>query len=261
MSSRREQKSRARAERLAREAKLRALQARRRRLIRVASSVGATALVAAVAIAIAASSQTKAFRLSSTARLRTAPLRSLGALRSPGSAGALGPEGVPIPVAPDLASTSSDATGGSVGGIQCLGAEQLAFHIHAHLTVFVNGVARRVPYAVGITSPQAEQTPTGTFVGGGNCFYWLHTHAADGIIHIESPVQHTFTLGNFFAVWGQPLGPGRVGPVTGPVTAIFNGRRYLGDPRDIPLLAHAQIQLDVGRPLVAPVSITFPSGL
>lgn len=31
--------------------------------------------------------------------------------------------------------------------------------------------------------------------------------------------------------------------------------------RDHPLLAHAQIQLDVGRPLIAPEHITFPQGL
>ncbi len=37
----------------------------------------------------------------------------------------------------------------------------------------------------------------------GGCFYWLHTHTEDGIIHIESPVQRTFTLGHFFAIWGR----------------------------------------------------------
>jgi hypothetical protein len=45
------------------------------------------------------------------------------------------------------------------------------------------------------------------------------------------------------------------------VTAFFDGRRYVGSPRDIPLSARAQIQLDVGHPLVAPDSIVFPPGL
>jgi hypothetical protein len=36
---------------------------------------------------------------------------------------------------------------------------------------------------------------------------------------------------------------------------------YRGNPRDIPLNAHAQIQLEVGAPLVSPESITFPNGL
>ena len=45
------------------------------------------------------------------------------------------------------------------------------------------------------------------------------------------------------------------------MTAFFDGRHYLGNPRGIPLLARAQIQLDVGRPLVAPETIDFPPGL
>ena len=98
-------------------------------------------------------------------------------------------------------------------------------------------------------------------MGGGKCFYWLHTHAADGIIHIESPVKRIFTLGDFFDVWGQRLSGRQVGPATGTVTAIYNGRAYKGSPRDIPLAAHAQIQLEVGRPLVAAVKIKFPNGL
>jgi len=40
---------------------------------------------------------------------------------------------------------------------------------------------------------------------------WLHTHAADGIIHTESPVERTYTLGDFFDIWGQPLGRHQVG--------------------------------------------------
>jgi hypothetical protein len=43
--------------------------------------------------------------------------------------------------------------------------------------------------------------------------------------------------------------------------AFFDGRSYLGNPRDIPLLAQAQIQLDVGRPLVAPETIDFSQGV
>jgi hypothetical protein len=60
---------------------------------------------------------------------------------------------------------------------------------------------------------------------------------------------------------GQPLGPDRAGPARGHVTAIYNGHAYQGNPRDVPLTAHAQIQLEVGRPLIAPASITWPPGL
>jgi len=52
-----------------------------------------------------------------------------------------------------------------------------------------------------------------------------------------------------------------VGPATGPVAAIYIGELYEGNPRNIPLNAHAQIQLEVGRPRVAPQRITFPPSL
>jgi hypothetical protein len=191
----------------------------------------------------------------------TAPLSTLGALKPAPAAGALGPEGVPIPIAAPLAGASGAATGQRVDGISCQSSEQTLFHIHAHLTVFVNGMPRQVPAGIGIPGAQAQDTARGPFISAGTCFYWLHTHAADGIIHIESPVQRAYTLGNFFDEWRQPLGPRQVGPARGKVTAIYDGKVYLGNPRDIPLTAHAQIQLEVGRPLIAPQHIAFPAGL
>jgi hypothetical protein len=174
----------------------------------------------------------------------------------------LGPEGVPIPTAPALTGPGRPALGVRVDGISCGAIEQLAFHIHAHLTIFVSGRQRRVPAGVGIGAPRTVvPTPSGEFVSGGTCFSWLHTHAADGIIHIESPVQRAFTLGDFFDVWKQPLGPRHIGSTTGRVTAFLDGRPYHSNPRDIPLTRHAQIQLDIGHPAVAPVSIRFPQGL
>ena len=78
------------------------------------------------------------------------------------------------------------------------------------------------------------------------------------IIHSESPVKRTYTLGEFFDIWGEPLDLNRVGPARGRVRALFNGRLFTGNPRDIPLLAHAQPQLEVGPPLLAPEKIAFP---
>jgi hypothetical protein len=184
---------------------------------------------------------------------------SLGRLAPPGYSGAIGPENVPIAPGPALAAPHT--TGRPIDGISCSTGEQVAFHIHAHLTVFVNGMSVEVPAAVGIANPQAQSTPEGLFIGAGSCFYWLHTHAADGIVHVESPVRATYTLGQFFDIWGEPLGTHQVGPATGVVTAFYNGQHWTGSPRDIPLNAHAQIQLDVGSPLVASESIQFPNGL
>jgi hypothetical protein len=185
-----------------------------------------------------------------------APLSTLGKLVPPPPLGSVGPEGPPLESGPNLAPAGSPGPGASVDGISCQGGEQTLFHIHARLTLFLNGKSEKVPYGVGIADPQAEQTTRGPFVANGACFSWLHTHAADGIVHIESPVERTFTLGNFFDIWGQPLSRTQVGPANGTVTALFNGQVWLGDPRNIPLKAHAQIQLEVGRPLVAPVRIS-----
>jgi hypothetical protein len=193
--------------------------------------------------------------------LSLAPPRTLGPLKPASSPGPLGPESVPIPGAAPLATTATKTTGQAVDGIGCQTSEQTIFHIHAHLTIFINGSPRQVPAGIGIPGAQAQNTAQGSFIGSGTCFYWLHTHAADGIIHIESPIHRIYTLGNFFDEWGQPLGPDQVGPVAGHVTALYNGQVYKGNPRDIPLNAHAQIQLEIGTPLIAPESITWPSGL
>ena len=124
-----------------------------------------------------------------------------------------------------------------------------------------DGRQRLVPYGIGIVPPyQLQSTKDGPFVAGGSKFYWLHTHDDTGVIHIESPVQRTFTLANFFDIWHQPLGPSQVGPATGPVTTFVNGHQVAGDPRDVPLGQHDVIQLDVGS--VVPFQpYTFTNGL
>jgi hypothetical protein len=163
---------------------------------------------------------------------------------------------------PAVLASAGEPRGRAVNGIQCQTTEQIAFHIHAHLAVFVDGRQRIVPEGIGIAPPRTEQrTPGGPFVVGGSCLYWLHSHTPDGIIHIESPQQRNYALGDYFAIWGQPLGPQQVGPARGPVTAYLNGRRVLGNPASVPLKSHAVIQLDVGSPVVRPARFTFPAGL
>ena len=242
-------------------AQMRAAEARRRKQRMWLASVGAIVVVAAAVVGITLALTGGSKPTTSTPQLKLAALSTLGTLQPAPSPGAVGPEAVPIPNAAPLTGLASAATGQTLDGISCQTSEQTLFHIHAHLTVFVDGKQRRIPAAIGIPGAQAQSTPQGQFIGAGSCFYWLHTHAADGIIHIESPVQRTYTLGDFFDEWGQPLGPDRVGPATGHVVALYNGKVYQGNPRDIPLTAHAQIQLEVGSPLIAPQTIAFPSNL
>ena len=183
---------------------------------------------------------------------------SSAAAGTTGSQPAVGPEGVVLETGPVLAPASTTTPGTTTAdGIQCAPIEQLAYHIHSHLQVYVNGQPRQLPAAIGLIGPVAEQTPNGYFYGAQKCYYWLHTHTNDGIIHIESPTARIYTLGDFFDEWRQPLSATQVGPATGKVTAFFNGKRWTKSPRAIPLLPHGVIQLDVGTPIVPYQTVSF----
>jgi len=190
-----------------------------------------------------------------------APLSSLGKLRPAPDPGTPGAEGFPIPDAAALAPAFSvSRRTKTVDGIGCQSNEPLRSHVHTHLTLFVSGKPRKLPAGIGIWPPlPAKEVESGQFfVTPKYCFSWLSTHFADGIVHTEAPVARSFVLGELFDVWGQPLSRRRVGPARGNVTAIVNGKVWTGDPRKIPLVSHTQIQLEVGRPLIAPQAVTWP---
>ena len=167
-----------------------------------------------------------------------------------------GPEVVGVPSAPLLSDLHDAAIGQNIDGIQCNSDEQVILHIHTHLSIFVNGQPRMIPYGIGIPGFQTVRTKYGPYVATSSCWYWLHTHADDGVIHIEviRRNQH-FTLGQFFDIWGVPLSATQVGPAMGPVTAFLNGQVVHGNLRDLPLASHDEIQLDVGSPLAAPYKV------
>lgn len=140
----------------------------------------------------------------------------------------------------------------TIAGIQCNQSEGAVTHIHQHLAIYDKGTPVAVPAGIGIDDARS-------------CLFWLHTHDASGVIHVESPNRGaTYTLGQFFDVWGQPLSGTRVASVTATgshrVRAYVNGHLYAGDPRAIPLTAHERITLEVGPPWVTPPSFTFPQG-
>ncbi len=69
------------------------------------------------------------------------------------------------------------------------------FHIHPHLTIIVNGAEQTIPANTGISL---------------TCMHPLHTHDDTGTIHVESPIQRDFTLGDFFAVWKKTFNKGQI---------------------------------------------------
>jgi len=138
-------------------------------------------------------------------------------------------------------------SGQPVAGISCDAMEGNRIHIHQHLLILDHGNAVPVPDNVG--RPLS-----------GECLYWLHTHTPDGVIHIESPANRTFTLGDFFQIWGQPLSTTRAASAFGnngaKLKVWVDGKPYAGDPTKIPLVAHADIVIEAGPPYPAPTAFT-----
>lgn len=226
--------------------------------ITVVTAVVTAAVLVAAGLLVAGGGSEPPVRASTDTTPVAAP-RAGGAATAPED---IGPEGVPLLRGPSLGPARSPAPGKSSGGIPCGATEQLTYHVHARLSLFVDGKPRSVPLGIGIGPPvKITQNRRGPFASGGGCFSFLHTHASDGIIHIEAPSRITFKLGQFFDVWRQRLDRRHLGSKSGRVVAYVNGKRFRGDPRAIPLRKHAQIQLEIGQPLVAPPRIKFPAGL
>src|SRR5579859_2509976 len=49
----------------------------------------------------------------------------------------------------------------AVNGVTCDSSEQLVYHVHAHLSMYINGQPVALPQQIGIAPD-------------GSCFYWLH---------------------------------------------------------------------------------------
>ena len=131
-----------------------------------------------------------------------------------------------------------------VEGIECDTTEYSVFHVHAHLDIFVNGHPLTIPALIGIE--------------GNTCLYWLHTHATDGVLHIESPQERGFTLGQFFNIW-QSTSTG-LPPSEEPIIYV-NGQVVTTSLKDTPLHAHDEIVLVYGNPPTnIPAFYQFPEG-
>jgi hypothetical protein len=127
-----------------------------------------------------------------------------------------------------------------VDNIACQTHEQLAYHIHAHLSIYVDDKPVSLPANVGIASDQS-------------CIYWLHTHDSSGVIHIESPNANTYSLGTFFTEWDDhfsQLGyPSQLNTTDG-WQVYVDGKPYNGDFHKIQLVAHKLITLAYNSPKI-----------
>lgn len=123
-------------------------------------------------------------------------------------------------------------TRAEAAGLRNVWGEPLAEHVHTHLTVLDGATPVTVPGDVGHSARRHFAAE-------------LHTHDTSGILHVESPTQQTFTLGQFFDEWDVSLGAGHVGGLRGELTVWVDGHRYLGNPRSIELTNRRQVVLAV----------------
>jgi hypothetical protein len=102
--------------------------------------------------------------------------------------------------------------------------EGVAQHLHVPVYVYVQGEPVEIPANVGVATDAVSP---------------IHTHDAQGTVHVESAEVRDFTLGQFFDVWGVRLTGDCVGGscATGDAAVrVFSGGEEVGgDPRDVVL--------------------------
>lgn len=84
----------------------------------------------------------------------------------------------------------------------------LVMHWHVQLNITVRGEPRLVSAPIGLASGIWVDHSLDEFGFPGASP--LHTHSPTGRVHIESNAVRDYTLTEFFAIWGQPLGPDRL---------------------------------------------------
>lgn len=130
-----------------------------------------------------------------------------------------------------------------------LPAEGPTMHDHANVRIFVHGSREPVPADIGIDPSGAVQS--------------VHTHDDSGTVHLESSVARTFTLGEFFGVWGVRLTPSCLGAYcndgTNELRVYVDGNEVTGDPRDVGLDDQSVVVVTYGTAdeLPSPIPSTF----
>jgi hypothetical protein len=152
--------------------------------------------------------------------------------------------------------------------------EHLAYHVHSHLDLFVNGAHLKIPAGIGIDTHDmavhSGKMGDGSTAYGGIikcprvCISPLHTHADLGVLHTETDKPVPNRLGQFFVQWGVRLDRSCVGGYCRPdsIRVYVNGKRYLGDPRRILLADRSEIAIVIGSlpkkiPSIFPASATL----
>jgi hypothetical protein len=143
----------------------------------------------------------------------------------------------------------------SVGRMRCTAGP--GARVLAHVELFAGGLVVPVPPGIGVAPPLVRR---GAYVRGGRCSYPVRTTEPTGLLELSGGAR--LTLGDLFAVWGQPLSRTRLAAFSAtarsPVRAYLDGRPWRRDPRALPLAAGAVVVLEVGRYVAPHASYRFP---
>ncbi len=132
-----------------------------------------------------------------------------------------------------------------------LSREGTTMHIHSHVGISINGKTIKIPADIGVNRISGFMSS-------------IHTHEQNGIVHIESPVIRTFTLGQFFDVWGVRFSSDCIGGYCSDsktsLSVYVDGKKYNGNPRIIPLKERGSIFVMYGNKAstTQPVLYKFP---
>jgi len=139
-------------------------------------------------------------------------------------------------------------------GLPAMSSEGSVAHYHAHLDVIVNGSPVTVPANIGIDASSRTISP-------------LHTHTADGIVHIEAEQDANFTVGQLLVEWGVKLDKNCLATYCtddkNQLLAFKNGKPE-ADPGGIVLKSHDEVVLwygPKGTTPTVPASFEFEGGL
>ncbi|MDB5869372.1 MAG: hypothetical protein JWP96_1704 [Polaromonas sp.] len=145
--------------------------------------------------------------------------------------------------------TASGGRGQVVQGLSCVKpTKPSAAYDYAHLNLLVDGQLIAVPDNIGLASPGNSEIadPALREIG---CYYPMATNDTSGKIRTQP--GSVYTLGQFFALWGQPLSYGNVAGYAGKPVKVFirDGAtltEYTGDLNTLPLNPNREITIEIG---------------
>jgi hypothetical protein len=147
----------------------------------------------------------------------------------------------------------------AAAGLPAFKSEQLFYHVHAHLDVYLDGKSVVVPAGLGIGGdPKAQVgTENGQQVAGLSgtcskpCISPLHTHDETGVLHVENDKERQINLGQLFTEWGVRFNPDCAGGYCAPdkpYKVYVNGQQFSGDASTVVLKNLEEIAVVIGTP-------------